>query len=48
MRKTRTERKGAPAFSTLVEMLSQDRWRVHHNVAQSVDALLAGRWVLTR
>jgi hypothetical protein len=42
--KTRTERRGEPAFPTLVEVLARNRWRVHMNVARSVDALLAGRW----
>jgi hypothetical protein len=41
--KTRWERRGAPTFSTLVEVLSCNRWRVHMNVARSVDAILAGR-----
>ena len=30
-------------FSQLVEVLSHTRWRLHRNVARSVDALLAGR-----
>lgn len=42
-KKTRTERQGEPAFSTLVEVLSRSRWRVHMSVAKSVDAMLAGR-----
>ncbi|EFN57410.1 hypothetical protein CHLNCDRAFT_21069 [Chlorella variabilis] len=42
--KTRTERRGEPAFSTLVEVLSRSRWRVHMSVARSVDDMLAGRW----
>ena len=46
--KTRTERRGEPAFSTLVEVLSRNRWRVHMSVARSVDSLLAGRWVGAR
>ena len=46
--KTRTERKGAPCFSTLVEVLSYARWRVHPNVACSVDALLAGEQPVTQ
>ena len=41
--KTRTERKGAPCFSALVEVLAASRWRVHTNVARSVDDILAGR-----
>lgn len=41
--KTRTERRGEPAFATLVEVLGRSRWRVHMSVARSVDALLAGR-----
>ena len=46
--KTRTERKGAPCFSTLVEVLGYARWRVHLNVARSVDALLAGEQPVTQ
>ncbi|GAB4817301.1 hypothetical protein N2152v2_004347 [Parachlorella kessleri] len=45
--KTRTER-CAPTFSTLVEVLSQSRWRVHMSVARSVDAILAGREPVTQ
>lgn len=44
--KTRAERKGAPTFSTLVEVLSYSRWRVHTHVARSVGAILQGRQVL--
>ena len=38
--KTRTERRGAPVFSCLVEVLAHDQWRIHTQVAASVDA----RW----
>jgi len=41
--KTKTERRGAPCFATLVEVLAPNRWRVHPSVARSVDAILAGR-----
>ena len=41
--KTKTERRGAPVFTCLVEVLSHDRWRLHTHVASSVDDLLAGR-----
>lgn len=41
--KTRTERQGDPAFSTLVEVVERNKWRVHMNVARSMDAILAGR-----
>ena len=41
--KTRLERKGAPTFSTLVELLGPSKWRIHWNVAKSVDCLLAGK-----
>ncbi len=40
--KTRLERRGAPAFTSLVEVVGHSRWRIHRNVAASVDALLAG------
>ena len=46
--KTRTERKGLPAFSCLVEVLSHTTWRVHPNVAASVDALLANKHPVTQ
>ena len=46
--KTRTERKGLPAFSCLVEVLSHNTWRVHTNVAASVDALLANKQPVTQ
>lgn len=41
--KTRLERKGAPTFSTVVELLGPSKWRIHWNVAKSVDSLLAGK-----
>lgn len=41
--KTRTERKGAPTFTALVEVLSWNKWRLHLNVAASVDAMLEGK-----
>ncbi|KAL4443459.1 hypothetical protein ABPG75_011196 [Micractinium tetrahymenae] len=47
-KKTRTERQGEPAFSTLVEVLSRNRWRVHMSVAKSVDSILAGREPVTQ
>ena len=46
--KTRTERKGLPAFSCLVEVLDHNKWRVHLNVAASVDALLANKQPTTQ
>lgn len=36
------ERKGAPTFSMLIEILSYNMWRIHTDVAASVDAMLAG------
>lgn len=46
--KIRTERRGAPVFSCLVEVLSHDTLRLHSNVAASVDALLAGKQPATQ
>ncbi|KAL3153362.1 hypothetical protein ABBQ38_011703 [Trebouxia sp. C0009 RCD-2024] len=46
--KTRTERKGLPAFSCLVEVLDHTTWRVHPDVAASVDALLANKQPTTQ
>jgi len=40
--KTRLERKMAPAFDVCIELLGQYRWRLHHNVAESVDVILRG------
>ncbi|KAK9834996.1 hypothetical protein WJX81_003102 [Elliptochloris bilobata] len=41
--KMRTERKGAPTFHILVEVLGYGELRLHKDVARSVDAHLAGR-----
>lgn len=46
--KTKTERRGAPVFSCLVEVLSHDTLRLHPNVAASVDALLTGKQPATQ
>jgi stage III sporulation protein SpoIIIAA len=37
------ERKAPPTFDIAVEMLERQRWVVHENVADTVDALLRGR-----
>jgi hypothetical protein len=42
-RKTQLERKGAPCFTTLIELLGPSRWRIHKDVAKSVDCLLNGK-----
>ncbi|DBB17921.1 TPA: PFAM ATPase associated with various cellular activities (AAA) [Trebouxia sp. C0006] len=44
-RKTRQERREAPLFATVIEVCSHDRWYVYDKVANSVDALLAGKAV---
>ena len=41
-RKRRSERASPPVFDALVEVAALDRWRVHRDVAASVDALLEG------
>jgi hypothetical protein len=41
--KTRAERKGSPTFEILVELREWARWKIHTNVADSVDAMLEGR-----
>ena len=46
--KTKSERRGAPVFSCLVEVLSHDTLRLHPNVAASVDAILAGKQPATQ
>jgi len=42
-KKTQMERKGAPCFTTLIELLGPSKWRIHKDVAKSVDSLLSGR-----
>ncbi|HIK57222.1 MAG TPA: AAA family ATPase [Synechococcales cyanobacterium M55_K2018_004] len=37
------ERKAPPTFDIAVEMLERQKWVVHENVAETVDALLRGR-----
>uniref|UniRef100_A0A7S4HQE6 Bacterial type II secretion system protein E domain-containing protein n=1 Tax=Vannella robusta TaxID=1487602 RepID=A0A7S4HQE6_9EUKA len=39
-KKTRLERRTAPAFDVCIEILAFNRWRVHHNVADAVDVVL--------
>ena len=46
--KTRSERRGAPVFSCLVEVVRHDTLRLHPNVAASVDAILAGKQPATQ
>lgn len=41
--KTITERRGAPTFDAVVELVSRDEVRVHRRTADAVDALLAGQ-----
>ena len=41
--KTRQERRGTPVFTQAVELRSPQEWRIHWDVATSVDALLEGR-----
>lgn len=40
--KTRIERKGAPVFKVLIEVIEKGVYRVHRSVADSVDSLLGG------
>ncbi|DBA87662.1 TPA: hypothetical protein ACH3X1_004669 [Trebouxia sp. C0004] len=44
-RKTWQERREAPLFATVIEVCSHYRWYVYDKVANSVDALLAGKAV---
>jgi stage III sporulation protein SpoIIIAA len=37
------ERKAPPTFDVLIEIQERDRFTIHHDVAQAVDALLRGR-----
>ena len=41
-KKTRLERKGAPVFDTMVEVIGRGRWRLHRDVGGSVDSMLSG------
>ena len=43
VQKSVLERAAAPTFDVAVEILERDRWRVHTDVAESVDDLLRGR-----
>ncbi|KAL4531564.1 hypothetical protein Ndes2526B_g04327 [Nannochloris sp. 'desiccata'] len=43
MKKTQLERKGAPCFTTLIELLGPSKWRIHKDVGKSVDSLLSGK-----
>eukprot|EP00798_Chlamydomonas_sp_ICE-L_P003319 gene3319-13348_t len=42
MSKTKLERVGPPAFTALIEVLGYNKWRVHLDLAKSVDLLLKG------
>ena len=42
VQKSVLERKGPPVFTAAAEIESKGRWRIHLNLAASVDALLAG------
>lgn len=37
------ERSGPPAFDVAIEMLDRNTWRVHSNLAEAVDTILAGK-----
>lgn len=43
VQKTILERKGPPAFTCAVEMISKTECRVHHQLDATVDAILAGK-----
>ena len=47
-RKRRLERASPPVFDVVVEVVGLDRWRVHGDVAASVDALLEGSKALVQ
>ena len=47
VQKSVLEREGPPTFNIAVEMLDIGTWRVHTDVAASVDALLAGQSPMT-
>lgn len=38
--KTRLERRQPPAFDVCIELLSQTRWRIHHDISRAVDSVL--------
>ena len=41
-KKTMVERAGKPVVDVVIEMKTHNKWHIHHDVAASVDALLAG------
>ncbi|KAH7284863.1 hypothetical protein KP509_34G074300 [Ceratopteris richardii] len=43
VQKSVLERKGPPTFMSALEMISRTEWRIHHSLAATIDALLAGR-----
>eukprot|EP00250_Pteridium_aquilinum_P015802 c22769_g1_i1 orf=859-3015(-) len=43
VQKSVLERKGPPTFTSAAEMVSRTEWRIHHSLAATIDALLAGR-----
>ncbi|KAI5070600.1 hypothetical protein GOP47_0014943 [Adiantum capillus-veneris] len=43
VQKSVLERKGPPTFTSAAEMISRTEWRIHHSLAATIDALLAGR-----
>lgn len=43
VQKSVLERKGPPTFTAAAEMVSRTEWRIHHSLAATIDALLAGR-----
>jgi hypothetical protein len=42
VQKSVLERQGPPTFTAACEMVSRTEWRVHHSLAATVDAVLAG------
>lgn len=48
VQKSVLERQGPPTFTAACEMVSRTEWRVHHSLAATVDALLAGPLILYR
>lgn len=42
VQKSILERAAPPAFDVAIEMVERDTWRVHHDLAEAVDVILAG------
>lgn len=42
VQKSVLEREGPPVFDVAIELIDRETWRIHHDLAEAVDAALAG------